>query len=212
MKNHHFAPIAFAVIFILNSAGLAISSQKFTGQSTLRNSHHSNYAIPVPHLNQEIVTATLVDGTNRIEIKPQVGASRTVGAGFNPLSKVKSVIILYDSHAKVHISNPSPQLEVCLDNSQNPSDSITLIRFSVKSDQRQVPFGLARPSTGKSTEYNKDNILPTSIEEIKTQNPRCSTQQKTYLIKPTTHLTKGEYAIVVGKMGTYESYYDFGVD
>jgi hypothetical protein len=95
--------------------------------------------------------------------------------------------------------------EVSLPSDINPSDSIVLVKLSVKSDRREISVASGR--IGVSSGINKDDMLPISIDELPTKTI-SGLPYKTYRVNVVKPLPSGEYAV----MFQNTLYYDFGVD
>ena len=146
--------------------------------------------------------ATLIDGTNRAQMKYSTPDMRGGGLLGNPLStKLKAAF--NGKHASLRTTNTSPLFEVSIMADANPSDTIAIVKLDVKSDRREIETVKAG-ITGVKTGYPKDRAQPISIEEVPSG---ASGHHKPYRIRLANSLPPGEYAIIV-----YGAYYDFGID
>lgn len=151
----------------------------------------------------------LIDGTKQIQLKRTTpSGGRTGGTAMkmlNPFGKVKMLHAFNGNHAQIRTNNASPLFEIWLPADLNPSDAIVLIEFDVKSDRREISIATMR--IGVSTGFSKDDVIPTSINELQTESSG-GFQQKLYRVNLVRPASSGEYALVV--QGSV--YYDFGVD
>jgi hypothetical protein len=151
----------------------------------------------------------LIDAASRVQMKrASATGMRTGGVGMklvNPFGKIKALETFSGNHSQLRTSNSSPVFEASLPGDINPSDSIVLVKLSVKSDRREISTGSGR--IGFSSGINKDDLLPISIDELPARTT-SGLSQKTYRVNVVKPLPSGEYAVVLQNA----VYYDFGVD
>lgn len=151
----------------------------------------------------------LIDAASRIQMmRATPTGGRTGGVGMkmlNPFGKIKMLETFSGNHSQLRTSNPSPAFEASLPGDINPSDSILLVKLSVKSDRREISTGSGR--IGFSSGINKDDMLPISIDELPTKTT-SGLSYKTYRVNCVKTLPSGEYALVLHNA----VFYDFGVD
>jgi hypothetical protein len=149
----------------------------------------------------------LVDGDKRVQMKYSTSNARTnsmMGAVVNPFHKTKVRDALNGNHAQLRITNTSPAFEVTLPSNVNPSDIITLVKLTPKSDRREIETGRGS-ITGVSSGFRKIDLVALSLEEA---GDAGGNSFKVYRAKVVSPLQPGEYALVT-QVGAY---YDFGVD
>jgi len=151
----------------------------------------------------------LVNATSRVQMmRASPTGGRTGGVGMkmvNPFGKIKMLQTFSGDHSQLRTSNPSPVFEASLPSDINPSDSIVLVKLSVKSDRREISVASGR--IGVSSGINKDDMLPISIDELPAKTT-SALSLKTYRVNVVKPLRSGEYAILLQNT----LYYDFGVD
>jgi hypothetical protein len=147
----------------------------------------------------------LIDGASRTSMKystPEARTNSMMGAVVNPFHKSRVRNALNGNHAQLRTKNTLPIFEVGIPADANPSDVVALVKLNPKSDRREIETGRGS-ITGISSGFRKEDLVPTSLEEIP-----GGTGQKTYRIKPVNAMPAGEYALVYGRA----AYYDFGID
>lgn len=151
----------------------------------------------------------LIDASRRVQMmRASPNGMRTGGvamAVLNPFGKIKSLQTFSGNHSQLRTSNSSPVFEASLPGDINPSDSIMLVKLSVKSDRREISVASGR--IGVSSGINKDDMIPISFDELPSKTT-SALSYKTYGINVGKSLSSGEYAVVVQNI----LYYDFGVD
>ena len=148
----------------------------------------------------------LVDGSSRVDMKYSTPDSRTnsmLKAVVNPFHKARVRTALAGNHAQLRTKNTSPTFEVGIPADANPSDVVSLVKLSSKSDRREIETGRGG-ITGISFGFRMEDLIPTSLEEL----PGGTSGRKLYRIKPVNAMPPGEYALVYSGA----LYYDFGID
>jgi hypothetical protein len=156
-----------------------------------------------------LMDVTLIDGEKRILLKrsqanPRIG--NMVGQILNPFGKMKSQSALDGNHAQLRVTDTTPEFEIGLPSDVNAADYLVLIKFKPKSDRREVQVGSAG-ITGMSVGFNKEAIVPTTFEEVKTQTIGDGMKYTIYRVKVVNPMPPGEYALAPQGL-----FYDFGID
>lgn len=157
-------------------------------------------AIPVQDTPRVVGRASLVDGSQTIEMRYSISSPRGK-VGF--MNKTKVYFVFGGSKANLRITNPLPAFEFYADSGLNVDTAIYLFRFDPEKDRRQVRVGKADGKTA-TTGVPKDHLIASTIKEIG-DGPNST---KRYRLTPSAALRPGEYCLVRSD----ESCFDFGVD
>jgi hypothetical protein len=151
---------------------------------------------------------TLIDGANRIQMKRAV-SSGTRSKGMvgtvlvSPLWKRSSLETFEGSQAQLRASGGALAFEVPLPSDINPSDAIVMVRFTVKSDRREI--STASNQINYSTGFSKNDKVAIKVSDAGRSGSQGYAMYRVTLVAP---MPSGEYALVMYP-GTY---YDFGVN
>jgi hypothetical protein len=148
----------------------------------------------------------LIHDSERRQMNQAAANLRVTTGGINPLGKARGKKAFAGKQSPLRFSDRSPTFEVPLYGDVYPSDHIALVKFSVKSDRREIEIGSFGAFSGSKSGFNKDDVVPITIDEIK-PNAAGPAYYKLYRIKVVNPLAPGEYALVHDR-----SFYDFGVD
>jgi hypothetical protein len=153
----------------------------------------------------------LIDGAKRIEMKLSQSNMDSGGMSLGMMvpifGKSKTKSTLKGNQSLIRLTDNTPEFEVMISTQINVADQVVLLKVKQKSNHREIE--IAKMSMLKvSTGYNKDMIIPTTFEEIRTQSLGNGFNYILYRVKVLNPLPPGEYVFAPQQY----IYYDFGVD
>jgi hypothetical protein len=127
-----------------------------------------------------------------------------IGGMVPVFGKTKVKHNLKGSKSAVRVKTTTPEIEVFIASNLNPSDQIILVKFTAKSEAREIET--SRTSAfGSKSGFTKAALIATTFEEVKDRNSK-NDGYILYRVKVVTPLVPGEYAYVSN------GYYDFGIE
>ncbi|HEX8354091.1 MAG TPA: hypothetical protein VF611_14380 [Pyrinomonadaceae bacterium] len=183
-----------------------LQGQAGTAATEARTANPAQPGRATPPQGELPLGVILVDGAQRIQMMMSTPDTRVSTGGMmrvvNPLKKIRNRNTLTGSRAQLRTTNAYPLFETALAANINPSDHITVVKLTVKSERRELDVGRTTMMVGVTTEIREKDKVPVTIEEIQTNG-----QIKVYRVKTSSSLPPGEYAVMLSS-----GFYDFGVD